>query len=340
MKFSRWLVLFIAVTIMVTMVVGCGTQPAAPAPEPAEEEEEREEAPAAPGITRLSIASGWVVGVYYPLAGAISRIINNTVEGVKTTVESSGASVANAKLIGSGEADLAILQNDIAYYAYTGTQMFDQKIDNIRGVFCMYPEHIQIVATKASGIKSVADMAGKRVSVGPLGSGTEANTLQILEAYGLTFNDLGTVERLAAAEASDYLRDNRIDAAFYTTGVGAAAIADLALVSDITVVPVDSDKIEWLKSTYPFYAQATVPEGVYRGVPETQTVAVLAIMTARAEIPEDMMYNIVKAVFNDLETLGTAHARGKDLKLETALEGMPIPLHPGAEKYFKEQGIK
>src|SRR4030042_170690 len=175
----------------------------------------------------VSVASGWVVGVYYPLAGALSRIAHEKLPDIKITVESSGASVANAKLIASGDADLAILQNDIAFYAYHGVKpIFDKPIPNIRGVTSLYPEHCQIHARKDAKIASVKDLEGKRVSVGPLGSGTEQNAIQILEAYGLKFEDLGKVERLTAAESGDYIKDGRIDAAFYTTGVGASAIVD------------------------------------------------------------------------------------------------------------------
>ncbi len=289
----------------------------------------------------VSIASGWVVGVYFPLAGAISRIAHEKLPDIKITVESSGASVANAKLIASGDADLAILQNDIAYYAYHGTKpMFDKAIPNIRGVASLYPEHCQIHARKDAKIASVKDLKGKRVCVGPLGSGTEQNAMQILEAYGLKFEDLGKVERLSAAESADYLKDGRIDAAFYTVGVGASAIVDPALMIETMMVPVDGPQADALVKKYPYYAKDKVPGGVYKGIDkDVPTVAVLAIMVAKAELEEDTVYRIVKAMFENIQTIERAHAKGKEVKLGKALDGMPIKLHPGAEKYFKEAGI-
>jgi len=290
----------------------------------------------------VSIASGWVVGVYFPLAGAISRIAHEKLPDIKITVESSGASVANAKLIASGDADMAILQNDIALYALQGIKpMFDKPVPNIRGMTALYPEHCQIHARKDAKIASVRDLKGKRVAVGPLGSGTEQNTIQILEAYGLKFEDLAKVERLTAAESGDYLKDGRIDAAFYTTGVGASAIVDPAITVDSMIVPIDGAQADALVKKYPFYSKDKVPAGIYKGVDrDVPTVAVLAILVVKAELDADMVYRITKAIFENIRTIETAHAKGKEVKLEKALIGMPIPLHPGAEKFFKEKGIK
>ncbi|MGQ9636210.1 MAG: TAXI family TRAP transporter solute-binding subunit [Thermodesulfobacteriota bacterium] len=289
----------------------------------------------------ISIASGWVVGVYFPLAGAISRIAHEKLPDIKITVESSGASVANAKLIATGDADMAILQNDIAFYAYNGTKpMFDKPVSNIRGIAALYPEHCQIHARKDAKISSVKDLKGKRVAVGPLGSGTEANAMQILEAYGLKFEDLGKVERLSAAESADYLKDGRIDAAFYTVGVGASAIVDTALMVDTMIVPIDGPQADLLVKKYPFYAKDKVPAGIYKGVDkDVPTVAVLAILVAKSELEGDIVYRITKAMWENIGRIESAHAKGKEVKLEKALIGMPIPLHPGAEKFYKEKGM-
>jgi TRAP transporter TAXI family solute receptor len=289
----------------------------------------------------VSIASGWVTGVYYPLAGAMSRIAHEKLPDIKITVESSGASVANAKLIGSGEADFGILQNDIAFYAFKGVKpMFEAPIANIMGVTSLYPEHCQIHARKDAKIKTPADLKGKRVAVGPLGSGTEQNAMQILEAYGLKFEDLGKVERLSATESADYLKDKRIDAAFYTVGVGASAIVDTALFVDSLIVPIDGAQADALKKKYPYYSKATVPAGIYKGVDQpVPTVAVLAILVTKKELETDMVYRITKAMFENIDRIHTAHAKGKEVTLQKALDGMPIPLHPGAEKYYKEKGL-
>ncbi|MDI6761634.1 MAG: TAXI family TRAP transporter solute-binding subunit [Thermodesulfobacteriota bacterium] len=289
----------------------------------------------------VSIASGWVVGVYFPLAGALSRIAHEKLPDIKITVESSGASVANAKLIASGDADLAILQNDIAFYALHGTKpMFDKAVPNIRGVAALYPEACHIHARKDAKIASVRDLKGKKVAVGPLGSGTEQNAIQILEAYGLKFEDLSKVERLSAAESADYLKDGRIDAAFYTVGVGASAIVDPALMIETLIVPIDGAEADALVKKYPFYAKDRIPAGIYKGIGDVPTVAVLAILVAKAEMEEDMVYRITKAMWENIGRIESAHAKGKEVKLEKALIGMPIPLHPGADKFYKEKGLK
>jgi len=290
----------------------------------------------------VSIASGWVVGVYYPLAGAISNIAHKNLPDIKITVESSGASVANAKLIAAGDADMAILQNDIAFFALQGVKpIFDKPVANIRGITSLYQEHCQIQARKDAKIASVKDLKGKRVCVGPLGSGTEQNALQILEAYGMKFEDFSKVERLTATESSDYLKDGRIDAAFYSVGVGAAGLVDTAMTVDCVIVPIDAQATEALIKKYPFFIKTVVPKGAYKGMDqEVPTVAMMAILVARSEMEEAMAYQITKAIFDNLKDIERAHAKGKELTLETALVGMTIPLHPGAEKFFKEKGIK
>lgn len=291
----------------------------------------------------VTIASGWVVGVYYPLAGAMSRIAFNAKDlNIRATVESSGASVANAQLIGSGDADFALLQNDIAFYAYNGATLsaFQGKpVKNMGGVFTIYPELIHLVITKSSGIKSVKELKGKKVILGPQGSGTEANAIQILEAHGMAVGDVKP-ERIDAAAAADQLKDGRADAAFFTTGLGSAVIVDIFISGKATLLPIAGGEADALVKKFPFYTSVKVPANTYKDQGEATTVAVMAMMVARQDLPEDLVYRFTKAVFDSLKTFHDSHAAAKNLKLETALDGMPIPLHPGAEKFFKEQGVK
>ena len=290
----------------------------------------------------ITIASGWVTGVYYPCAGAVSRILWMEREklGVRATVESSGASVANSNLIASKDADLALLQNDIANYAHYGKLMFKKPIKDMLGVATLYPETCQIQVRKDAGIKSVADLKGKRVAIGPLGSGTEQNAKQILEVYGLTVKDLGKVEQLTATESSDFMKDGRIDAAFYTVGVGAAVLTDTALMTACDIVRIDDAHFNKLKAKYPFYAKDVVKAGIYKGLEsDAPTVAVMAMLVARKGLKKDLVYNVTKAIFEHLDRLHAAHAKLKPVTLESAMDGMSIPLHPGAEQYFKEKGI-
>ena len=291
----------------------------------------------------VSIAAGWVTGAYFPMAGAISRIAWKHLkeQGIKVTAESSGASVANAKLIGQGDTDFAILQNDIASYAHNGKEgMFDEAVKNLLGVCTLFPEHVQLVSRKDSNIKSVADLKGKNVAIGPVGSGTVENAKQILEAWGLKVEDLGKAEQLTAAQSADYIKDGRLDAAFFTVAVGAAVIMDTSLIVDTAIVPIEGPKVDELIAKYPFYAKQVVTGGTYKGNDkDVNTVSVMAMLSARADLEADIVYAIVNAMYSDLEQLRKAHDKFKGIKMEDGLVGMSIPLHPGAEKYFKEKGI-
>ncbi len=290
----------------------------------------------------VTIASGWVVGVYYPLAGAMSRIVYKVKDlNLRATVESSGASVANAQLIGTGDADFALLQNDIAFYAYNGVTLAafkDKPIKNMGALFTIYPELVHVVVTKASGVKTVRDLRGRKVVLGPQGSGTEANALQILEAYGLQESDLKT-ERIDAAAAADQLKDGRVDAAFFTTGLGSAVIVDAFISGKAALIPVAGAEAAALAKKYPFYTSVNVPANTYKDQAEATTVAVMAMMVARSDLPEDLVYRFTKAIFDDLKQFHAAHSAATHLTLETALSGNPIPLHPGAARLYKERGI-
>lgn len=293
------------------------------------------------GRRYLSIASGWVTGAYYPFAGAVSRVAWKHLkeQNIKVTAESSGASVANAKLIGKSDTDFALLQNDIASYAHYGKLMFEKPIENLLGCMTLYPETIQIVARKEANINSVADLKGKRVSIGPLGSGTTENAKQILTAWGISLDDL-KAQQLKASQAADYMKDGRLDAYFNTTAVGAAHIIDTCVLVPSNIVPISGPNAEKLKKEYTFYANDTIPTGIYKGVDApVETIAVMAMMVARADLEEDIVYAVLKATYEDLEQVKKAHAKFKGIDVKKALMGMSVPLHPGAEKYFKEVGV-
>ncbi|HEY8496677.1 MAG TPA: TAXI family TRAP transporter solute-binding subunit [Limnochordales bacterium] len=286
----------------------------------------------------ITIATGGTAGVYYPLGGAMAEIFNQNVPGVNASVQATGASVANVNMIAQGQVELALIQNDIAFYAANAQEMFQNRIGNLRGIATLYPEVIQLVARADAGIRSIADLRGKRVAVGDAGSGTEANARQILAAAGLTYNDI-TVRYLSFAEASNNLRDGHIEAAFVTAGIPTAAIQDIAAQRDIVIVPIGADLLEKLRADYPFYTGVTIPAGTYRGVNNAvHTVAVKAMLAARADLSEDLVYNLTKAFFGNLDRMAAAHASGRLISLDTALDGMSIELHPGAARYYAEVG--
>jgi hypothetical protein len=293
-----------------------------------------------PEEVQLTILTGGAAGTYYPIGGAMAKAINDYAKGVKATAVTSGASVTNARKIGDKEAELALLQNDVAYYAYNGLEMFkDKPVTNMRGIATLYPEVIQIVTLKETGIKTVYDLKGKKVAVGAPGSGTAVDALQILKAAGIDESNT-QIEYRDFKEVADGLKDKTIDAGFIVAGVPTAAVSDVAAVRDVMIVEVPDDIYQKLTKDYKFYVQHTIPAGTYKGQDEdVKTVAVLAMLVTREDMPEDVIYEVTKAIFEHRDVLVAAHKRAEDITLETALDGMPIPLHPGAEKYYKEKGL-
>jgi uncharacterized protein len=342
--------ILLAGLLVLALLAGCAPADPAPAPEepepteePAEEPEDTDEMAQDYDDQFLSIATGGTGGVYFPLGGALASIFNSYVPGVTANAESTGASVANVDLVGQGESELAFIQNDITYYAFTGTEMFADRpaaIDNIRGMAVVYPELIQIVALADSGISSVEDLAGKRVAIGAPGSGTEANARQILAAHGLTYDDLGQADFLSFAEAADQLKNRQIDAAFVTAGIPTAAITEVATTADIIIIPIDSGMISDLASEYPFYVEVVIPGGTYPGNDDdVTTTAVQAMLVVPEDLPEGLVYNMTRAMFEYRQEIIDTHARGNDITLDTALAGMPIEVHPGAQRYYDEMNV-
>ncbi|HBT39498.1 MAG: TRAP transporter solute receptor, TAXI family [Thermotoga sp. 50_1627] len=293
----------------------------------------------AQATTFLTIATGGTAGTYYPLGAGMADIWNKNIKGMNAMVQSTGASVANINLLKNKEVDLIFVQNDVAFYAYKGVELFKEPFPQLRGLATLYPETVQIVALADRGINSVYDLKGKRVAVGAAGSGTEVNARQILAAAGITYDDI-KVQYLSFAEAANNLKDGNIDAAFVTAGHPTAAIVDLAAVRKIVLVPLTDEIIASLQKDYPFYVKIVVPASTYKGVDvDVVTVAVKAMLAVRAEMPEDLAYQLLKTMYANQKRLIEAHAKGELIIPETGKEGMSIPLHPGAERFFKEMGL-
>nr|WP_256240379.1 TAXI family TRAP transporter solute-binding subunit [Bacillus sp. V3B] len=284
----------------------------------------------------ISILTGGTGGTYYPLGGAFANIVSGET-GIETNAETSGASVENMTTLKDGNAEIAFSQTDIAAYATEGKLMFEgAEIDNVQAIGTLYPETIQIVTTEKSGIKSVEDLKGKKVSVGAPGSGTNSNAEQILEMYGLTFDDLDKKD-LSFDESTAGIQDGTIDAAFVTAGTPTGAVEGLAATEDIVIVPVEQEKIDALIEKYPYYVQDEVPEGTYGLAEAVPTVAVQAMLVVRDDLSEDVVYDVTKAIFENLDKV--THAKAKLIKAENALNGVGIEVHPGAQKYFDEKGV-
>ncbi|RNB83060.1 TAXI family TRAP transporter solute-binding subunit [Brevibacillus nitrificans] len=289
--------------------------------------------------SQLIVATGGTGGTYYPLGGGMADHITKNA-GITATAQATGASAENIRLLRDKKADIAFTQNDIAEYAAKGTNMFekDGKIEAFKALGALYDETIQIVVSSDSNIKSVADLKGKRVSVGAPGSGTEVNAQQILEAYGLKFEDT-QLQRLSFADSAKAIQDGQLDAAFQTAGTPTAAITELAATTGVKIIPIEADKIDAIIAKYPFYVKTTVPANTYQTVPEeVTTVSVKSMLVVRADLSEDLVYKITKAIFENTDKLG--HAKAKEIKMDSVLAGVSLPVHPGAKKFFDEKGVK
>ena len=285
----------------------------------------------------ISILTGGTGGTYYPLGGSFAEIIKDET-GIDANAETSGASAENMTTLKNGDAEIAFSQTDIASYAAEGKLMFaNNKVDNVKAIATLYPETIQIVTTKESGITSVEDLKGKKVSVGAPGSGTVANAEQILEVHGMTFDDINKQD-LSFDESTQGIQDGTIDAAFVTAGTPTGAVESLGATEDVVIVPIEQDKIDAIIEKYPFYVKEEVPGGTYGLESAVTTVAVQAMLVASSDLADDVVYNITKAIFENLDKV--THAKGKLIKVENALNGVGIDVHPGAQKYFDEKGVK
>lgn len=288
----------------------------------------------------ITVLTGGTSGVYYPMGVAIAKIYGEKIAGARPTVQATKASVENLNLLQQGKGEVAFTLGDSLAAGWTGDQEagFKAKLDKLRGMTAIYSNYIQIVASHDSGIKTLADLKGKRLSVGAPKSGTELNARAILAAAGLTYADLGKVEYLSFAESVELMKNRQLDATLQSAGLGVASIRDLATSVDITVVEIPKAVVE--KAGAPFVA-SDIPAGTYgkqdKAVP---TAAVVNYLVTRSDLPEDLVYQMTKAIYENLGELQAAHAAAKAIKVENAKVGMPVPMHPGAAKYLAEHGVK
>ena len=285
----------------------------------------------------VNIATGGTAGTYYPIGGAIADVLNKDATNVNASAQSTGASVANINMLKDKQVEMAIVQNDITYYAVNGTEMFENKVDSLRGIASLYPETCQFVTLDSSGIKTIADLKGKRVAVGAAGSGVEGNVRQILKAYGLTYDDIDE-QFLSFAEGATALKDGTVDVACLTAGAPTASVQDVASQKEIRLIPLDDEKVAELVKDYPFYTKTTIPAGTYQGFNEdVQTVSVMAILVATDKMTDDAGYEITKTIFGNLDKISAAHSAAKAIAKDKALDGMDfIKMNGGAEKFLKE----
>jgi len=296
-------------------------------------------APAARAQSFINVLTGGTSGVYYPLGVAIGKILSDKIPNVKTQVQATKASVENLVLLQQGRGELAFTLGDSLKAAWDGDEEagFKRKMDKLRTIGAIYPNYIQIVATADSKIKTLADLKGRSLSVGAPKSGTELNSRAILAAAGMSYKDIGKVEYLPFAESVDLMKNRQLDATLQSAGLGVASLKDLSTSAEITVVAVPKEIVD--KIGPPFVA-AIIPANTYTGQDkDVPTAAVVNYLVTSSDVSDDVAYQMTKLIFESLPELANAHVAGKEIKLATAATGSPVPLHPGAIRYYREKGV-
>jgi len=288
----------------------------------------------------INVLTGGTSGVYYPMGVALSKIYGDKIPNTRPSVQATKASVENLVLLQQGRGEIAFTLGDSLDAAWKGDEEagFKSPLKKLRGITAIYPNYVQIVASKESGIKTLADLKGKRLSVGAPKSGTELNARAILAAAGLSYKDLGKIEYLPFAESVELMKNRQLDATLQSAGLGVASIRDLATSVEIVVVEVPKAVID--KAGPPFIS-APIPANTYGGqTTDVNTAAVVNYLVTHEGVKEELVYQMTKNIFENLGDLAASHSAGKSIKLENALDGMPVPLHPGAARYLKEKGLK
>lgn len=329
---------FLALILSVAMVfalVACGQKDTADTPDTPETPDAQTPAE---GPVDIVLATGGTSGTYYAVGGVLQTVLGPKLSLSKLSVESTGASVANVNMITDGDAQMAILQSDVISYAHSGTYSFEGEPEtNALWVAGIYNETVQILAKP--GINSVADLKGKTVCVGDVGSGTEINAWQVLNAAGLTENDIKAVNG-TFQDGVDQLKDGKIDAAFTVAGAPTTAIVDYATTNTINLVSLTEDELAAIQSEYPFLIRDDLKAGTYTGQDkDVVCVAIQATLVASETLSEDVVYEMLKGMFDNQEALTAGHAKFGLLNAESASAGATVTMHPGAEKYYKEIGV-
>jgi hypothetical protein len=287
----------------------------------------------------VNVLTGGTSGVYYPLGVAIGKIYSDKLPDVKTQVQATKASVENLILLQQGRGEIAFALGDSLKAAWEGDEEagFKSKLTKLRTIGAIYPNYIQIVATAESGIKTLTDLRGKSLSVGAPKSGTELNSRAILAAAGLSYKDIGKVEYLPFAESVDLMKNRQLDATLQSAGLGVASLKDLSTSTDVNVVSVPKDVVDKIG---PPFVSVLIPANTYTGQEkDVPTAAVVNYLVTSSAVSDDLAYQMTKLIFESLPELANAHVAGKDIKLENAAMGSPVPLHPGAIRYYKEKGL-
>lgn len=288
----------------------------------------------------INVLTGGTSGVYYPLGVALTKIYAESIPDSRTQVQATKASVENLNLLQQGRGEAALTLGDSLKLAWEGDEEagFPKKLDKLRGIAAMYPNYIHFVVRGDAGIESLADLKGKSISVGAPKSGTELNSRTILAAAGLSYDDLGKVEYLPYAESVELMKNRQLDGTLLSSGLGVAAIRDLATSVDVSFVPIPAELVEKIG---PPYISIPITAGTYQGQDtDVPTAGVVNFLVTHDGVPEETVYLMTKGMFENLDQMVAAHGAAKSIKLEDATEGMPLPVHSGAERYYKEKGVQ
>ena len=286
----------------------------------------------------LTIATGGASGPYNIIGTSLSEVYVKTF-GVNSKTQTTGASVENVNLLTQGKVDMVLALSDVVTDAVKGENNFDKPIDNIQQIAVLYPNVVQIVTTKKSGIKNIEDLKGKRIAVGDQGSGTEVNARTLLEGFGITYDDV-TVDYLGFAEAADGMKAGKIEAAFFSSGLPNSSLMELEQGLDLQLITINQDKLKEIMASKPYFKTFEIPAGTYGNAEAIPTAAIMNALLVSSDLSENDGYKLTKALFENLEGLKTAHQAANDISLETANVGMVAPIHPGAKKYYDEQAAK
>ena len=288
----------------------------------------------------INVLTGGTSGVYYPLGVALTQIYGKALPNAKTAVQATKASTENLNLLQAGRGEMAFTLGDTLNEAWKGNEEagFKVPLKKLRTVAAIYPNYIHFIASADSGIKTLADLKGKRISVGAPKSGTELNSRDILKGAGLSYADLGKVEYLGYAESVELIKNRQLDATLLSSGLGVAAVRDLASAVKIVVLPIPAEVVAKINEAA--YQTGTIPANTYNGqTTDVPTVAVQNFLVTHDGVSNDTAYAMTKSMFENLDQMTAAHAAAKAIRKETAAKGSPVPLHPGAEKYYKEIGV-
>jgi TRAP transporter TAXI family solute receptor len=287
----------------------------------------------------INVLTGGTSGVYYPLGVALSELYAANIEGARTQVQATKASVENLNLLQQGKGELAFALGDSVKAGWDGVEEagFPQPLTEIRAIAAIYPNYVQIVANAESGIKTLEDLKGKSISVGAPASGTELNARAIFAAAGMSYEDMGKVEYLPYAESAELIKNRQLDATLQSSGLGVAFIQDLAATMPINVVAIPAEVVDSIGAPY---VASTIPAGTYDGQSEdVATAAIGNILVTHAGVSDETAYQMTKLMFENLEKLVASHSAAADIDPANALTGLSIPLHPGAERYYREAGL-